>query len=97
MADPLTPPAVAAIGAAFGSPPVVPSDRATLRPAPGPTRPRRRDGPRKRAPGRHPRRLGHSKLGITSIYLQGIDNAEIIDTVHGRHAPMIRVNALLRR
>ena len=28
------------------------------------------------------RQLGHSNLSITSIYLQGIDNAEIIDTVH---------------
>ena len=26
------------------------------------------------------RQLGHTNLGITSIYLQGIDNAEIIDT-----------------
>ena len=43
------------------------------------------------------RQLGHSNLGITSIYLQGIDNAEIIDTVHGRPAPMVQVNALLRR
>jgi Phage integrase family len=34
------------------------------------------------------RQLGHSNLGITSIYLQGIDNAEIIDTVHARRAPM---------
>ncbi len=34
---------------------------------------------------------GHSNLGITSIYLQGIDNAEIIDTVHARRAPMIPV------
>jgi integrase len=24
------------------------------------------------------RQLGHSNLGVTSIYLQGIDNAEII-------------------
>ena len=32
------------------------------------------------------RQLGHSNLGITSIYLQGIDNAEIIDTVHARRA-----------
>jgi integrase len=38
------------------------------------------------------RQLGHSNLGITSIYLQGIDNAEIIDTVHGRRAPMIPVS-----
>src|SRR3954454_3101205 len=28
------------------------------------------------------RQLGHSNLGITSIYLQGIDNAEIIEAVH---------------
>jgi site-specific recombinase XerD len=43
------------------------------------------------------RQLGHSNLDITSIYLQGIDNAEIIDTVHARRAPMVQVNALLRR
>jgi integrase len=42
------------------------------------------------------RQLGHSNLGITSIYLQGIDNAEIIETVHARHAPMVRVNTSLR-
>jgi integrase len=34
------------------------------------------------------RQLGHSNLGITSIYLQGIDNGEIIETVHARRAPM---------
>jgi hypothetical protein len=34
--------------------------------------------------------------GITSIYLQGIDNAEIIDTVRGRRAPMVSVSASLR-
>jgi integrase/recombinase XerD len=37
------------------------------------------------------RQLGHSNLGITSVYLQGIDNAEIIHTVHARHAPMVPV------
>jgi site-specific recombinase XerD len=42
------------------------------------------------------RQLGHSNLGITSIYLQGIDNAEIIDTVHARRAPMIAVSPSLR-
>ena len=42
------------------------------------------------------RQLGHTDLGITSIYLQGIDNAEIIDAVHARRAPMIPVNASLR-
>jgi hypothetical protein len=26
-------------------------------------------------------------LGITSVYLQGIDNAEIMETVHSRRAP----------
>ena len=39
------------------------------------------------------RQLGHSNLGITSVYLQGIDNAEIIETVHARRAPMIPVSA----
>jgi len=43
------------------------------------------------------RQLGHSNLGITSIYLQGIDNAEIIETVHARRAPMIQVSTLPRR
>ena len=42
------------------------------------------------------RQLGHSNLGITSVYLQGIDSAEIIDTVHGRRAPMIPVSTSLR-
>ena len=42
------------------------------------------------------RQLGHSNLGITSVYLQGIDNAEIIDTVHARRVPMIPVSASLR-
>jgi site-specific recombinase XerD len=37
------------------------------------------------------RQLGHSNLCITSIYLEGIDNAEIVDTVHARHQPMIPV------
>jgi hypothetical protein len=41
------------------------------------------------------RHLGHSNLGITSIDLQGIDNAEIIDAVHARHAPIVPVSASL--
>jgi integrase/recombinase XerD len=36
------------------------------------------------------RQLGHTSLGVTSIYLQGIDSAEIIDAVDARRAPMIR-------
>jgi integrase/recombinase XerD len=39
------------------------------------------------------RQLGHANLGITSIYLQGIDSSEIIDTVHSRPAPMISATA----
>jgi len=39
---------------------------------------------------------GHGNLGITSIYLQGIDSSEIIDTVHARRAPMIPASAGLR-
>jgi len=35
------------------------------------------------------RQLGHANLRITSVYLEGIDKAEIIDTVHARRAPMI--------
>ena len=41
------------------------------------------------------RQLGHTNLGITSIHLQGIDNAEIIDAVHARRAPMIAVEISL--
>lgn len=39
------------------------------------------------------RQLGHANLGITSIYLQGIDSAEIINTVNGRRAPVISATA----
>jgi site-specific recombinase XerD len=42
------------------------------------------------------RQLGHANLGVTSVYLQGIDSAEIIDTVHRRPAPMISADAGLR-
>jgi len=39
------------------------------------------------------RQLGHANLGITSIYLQGIDSSEIIDTVYRRSAPMLPASA----
>jgi hypothetical protein len=42
------------------------------------------------------RQLGHPNLGVTSIYLQGIDNTEIIDTVHARRAAMVPVHSSLR-
>jgi integrase/recombinase XerD len=35
------------------------------------------------------RQLGHANLGITSVYLEGIDNGEFIETVHGGRAPVI--------
>jgi integrase/recombinase XerD len=42
------------------------------------------------------RQLGHAHLGITSAYLRGIDNTEIIHTVHQRPAPMIPVTSSLK-
>jgi site-specific recombinase XerD len=42
------------------------------------------------------RQLGHANLGITSIYLQGIDSSEIIETVHGRPSPTISATAGLQ-
>lgn len=39
------------------------------------------------------RQLGHANLGVTSIYLQGIDSSEIIHTVHSRPAPVIPATA----
>jgi len=42
------------------------------------------------------RQLGHANLGVTSIYLQGIDSAEIVDIVHKRTAPVIPAAVGLR-
>src|SRR5437660_10420150 len=42
------------------------------------------------------RQLRHANLGITSVYLQGIDSSEIISTVHGRPSPTISANAGLQ-
>jgi site-specific recombinase XerD len=39
------------------------------------------------------RQLGHANLGVTSIYLRGIDSSEIINTVHSRPAPVISATA----
>ncbi len=41
------------------------------------------------------RQSRHANLGITSIYLQGIDSSEIIDTVYRRPAPMLPASAAL--
>jgi integrase/recombinase XerD len=40
------------------------------------------------------RQLGHANLGVTSIYLQGIDSHEII---YARRAPVVPASAGLRR
>jgi hypothetical protein len=69
---------------------------APLRAAPAPTRPRRRKAREGVPLIVIQRQLGHSDLGITSVYLQGIDSGEIIDTVHARRAPTIPVSASLR-
>ena len=42
------------------------------------------------------RQLGHAQLGITSVYLQGIDTREIVDTVHHRRPPVIPASTGLR-
>ena len=42
------------------------------------------------------RQLAHTNLGIASIDLQRIDNAEVIDTAHARRAPMVPVHSSLR-
>jgi integrase/recombinase XerD len=39
------------------------------------------------------RQLGHANLGITSVYLQGIDSSEIISAVHRRPSPTISATA----
>jgi hypothetical protein len=35
------------------------------------------------------RQLGHADIGITSAYLRGIGNTEIIRTVHERPGPIV--------
>ena len=35
------------------------------------------------------RQLGHADFAITSVYLRGIDNTEIVHAVHERPAPVI--------
>jgi integrase/recombinase XerD len=42
------------------------------------------------------RQLGHINLGVASIYLQGIDSVEIIDTVDARRPPVVPVDSTLR-
>jgi hypothetical protein len=51
--------------------------------------PSRRRGPTRPPPDP----VFRTNLGVTSIYLQGIDPGEIIDTVHARRPPMIPASA----
>ena len=39
------------------------------------------------------RQLGHADLGVTSVYLQGIDNTEVVSTVNARSAPTMPASA----
>jgi len=39
------------------------------------------------------RQLGHANLRVTTVYLEGIDSAEIISAVHARRAPMMPASA----
>ena len=39
------------------------------------------------------RQLGHADLGVTSVYLQGVDNTEVISAVHSRRAPTMPASA----
>jgi len=41
------------------------------------------------------RQLGHANLGVTSVYLRGIDSGEIIETVRTRRPPVIPAAAAL--
>jgi integrase/recombinase XerD len=42
------------------------------------------------------RQLGHTNLGVTSVYLQGIDSSEIVTTVGARRAPVLPASTALR-
>ena len=42
------------------------------------------------------RKIGYANLGVTSIYLRGIDSGEIVDTVRARRPPVIPAAAALR-
>ena len=41
------------------------------------------------------RQLGHADLAITSRYLRGIDNTEVIQAVHQQPEPMISASRQL--
>ena len=78
-----------------GAPPLQPVS-ATGRPAPAAARACRRNGSRRRSARGHPAPARPQQPGITSIYLQGIDKAEITESVHTRRAPMLPVSTSLR-
>ena len=43
------------------------------------------------------RQLGHANLGVTSIYLQGIDTEEIVSTISRRPPPTVSAASALAR
>jgi hypothetical protein len=43
-----------------------------------------------------PNSTGETPLTDSRLYLQGIDNAEIINTIHARTPPMMPASAALR-
>jgi integrase len=59
-------------------------------------RPRRRDAAKVCRSSSSSASSATATSASPSVYLQGIDNAEIIDTVHTRRAPMIPVSTSLR-
>jgi hypothetical protein len=63
---------------------------------PAAPRPCRRARPRGVSLNVIQRQPGHTNLAVTSIYLQGIDTAEIIAAVHARKSPMIPASTCLR-
>jgi hypothetical protein len=70
--------------------------QASLPAAPAASRARAGACARRRPAQHHPAQLGHTNLGTTSIYLQGIDPEEIIAAVRTRRAPMMSASAGLR-
>jgi integrase len=66
---------------------------APFRSSPASSRACRRDGSGGCAAHVIQRQLGHADLGVTSIYLQGIDNTEVISAVHSRRPPTMPASA----
>ena len=64
--------------------------------SPQPTAPARPPSGVRRRFAPHQLRHAHARVGVTSIYLQGIDNTQIIHAVHSRQPPMMPASAGLQ-